>query len=132
VRAQPADLQRMEAILGEMEHSLKTGDGPPYALLDVEFHMAIARASRNTILLDLLSAIRGLLQEWIVKSQELPGVKENAQAHHTKILKALKQRNPEKARRLMRAHLQTCEKAFTLLDKVSRTSGPRKVPVAHT
>jgi GntR family transcriptional repressor for pyruvate dehydrogenase complex len=121
VRAEPADLERMESILAQMERSLTTGEGPAYALLDVEFHLAIARASRNTILLDLLSAIRGLLQEWIIKSQELPGVKENAQAHHAKILAALRQRNPEKARRLMRAHLQTCEKAFTLLDKVSRS-----------
>jgi GntR family transcriptional repressor for pyruvate dehydrogenase complex len=131
VRAQPADLERMESIVAEMGRSLETRDGTPYALLDVEFHLAIARASRNSILLDLLSAIRGILQEWIIKSQELPGVKENAQVHHAKILGALKQRNPERARRLMRAHLQTCEKAFTLLDRVSKTSEPRNAtPVA--
>jgi DNA-binding GntR family transcriptional regulator len=55
------------------------------------------------------------------KSQELPGIKYEAHEHHTKILAALRQRNPEKARRAMRAHLQTREKAFTLLGIISGT-----------
>lgn len=121
-RAEPRDLERMESLLADMRRSLDTGEGPPYAQLDVEFHLTIAKASKNTILLELFTAMRAILQEWISKSQELPGVTANAQASHTKILEALRQRNPEKARRAMRAHLHTCERAFTLLDKISKTA----------
>ena len=121
-RAEPADLDRLEALLGDMRRKLETGEGRQYAHLDVEFHLAIAKASKNMVLLELLTAMRAVLQEWIVKSQELPGVAASAQTGHAKILEALRQRSPEKARRAMRAHLQTCERAFTLLDKISKTT----------
>jgi GntR family transcriptional repressor for pyruvate dehydrogenase complex len=121
-RSDIADLNRLEGMLSEMKACLEGGDPHTYATLDVDFHLAIAKASKNPVLEDFLARIRGVLQEWITKSQEMPGVKENAQAQHSKILKALKQRNPEKARRAMRNHLETCGKAFTLLDKISKTS----------
>jgi GntR family transcriptional repressor for pyruvate dehydrogenase complex len=117
-RMEAADLQRLEELLRAMKRSLD-GDGTDYASLDVEFHLAIAKSSKNQLLYELLDAIRNVLQEFIAKSQELPGIKDNAHAHHAKILAALRTRNPEKARRAMKAHLQTCERAFTLLDKIS-------------
>src|SRR5450759_440425 len=119
-RLEPADLENLEEILDQMKHSLG-GEGRDYADLDVEFHLAVAKCSKNQMLHELLMPIRGILQEFIAKSQELPGIKCEAHEHHTKILAALRQRNPEKARRAMRAHLQTCEKAFTLLGIISGT-----------
>jgi N12 class adenine-specific DNA methylase len=49
--------------------------------------------------------IRSVLQDFIAKSQEMPGIEENAHEHHAKILAAIRQRNPDKARREMRSHL---------------------------
>ena len=43
--------------------------------LDLQFHLAIAAYSRNQILSQLLRAIRGLLQELIRKSADLPGIR---------------------------------------------------------
>jgi len=120
-RAEAADLERLETLLKEMARSLETGDSKAYASLDVDFHLGIAMCSKNHVLQEFLAPIRGLLQEWIAKSQELPGIRQSAHAQHSKILEAVRQRNPEKARRSMRAHLQTCEKAFTLLGKISDT-----------
>jgi DNA-binding FadR family transcriptional regulator len=51
----------------------------------------------------------------------LPGIKENAHGQHAKILAAVRSREPEKARHAMRAHLQTCEKMFSLLGRISGT-----------
>jgi GntR family transcriptional repressor for pyruvate dehydrogenase complex len=120
-RSGPADLESLERILAEMKLSLE-GEARDYAALDVDFHLAIAKCSKNELLHELLVPIRRVLQEFIAKSQELPGIKQNAHAHHAKIFMAICQRNPEKARREMRAHLQTCEKAFTLLEKISETA----------
>lgn len=120
-RMEPADLERLEELLKDMERCLK-GDGREYAALDVDFHLAIAKSSKNQLLHELLVPIRGVLQEFIAKSQEMPGIRENAHEHHAKILAALRQRNPEKAKREIRAHLHTCEKAFTLLEKISETA----------
>lgn len=120
-RSDAADLEILDRILHEMKLSLD-GVGREYAALDVDFHLAIAKCSKNQLLHELLVPIRSVLQEFIAKSQELPGIKQNAHQHHAKILAALRQRNPERARRAMRAHLQTCEKAFTLLEKISETA----------
>jgi GntR family transcriptional repressor for pyruvate dehydrogenase complex len=117
-RLDPADLAKLEEILAQMKQSLG-GEGREYAALDVEFHLAVAKCSKNQLLHELLTPIRGVLQEFIAKSQELPGITLEAHEHHTRILAALRQRNPEKARRAMRAHLQTCDKAFTLLGRIS-------------
>ena len=59
----------------------------------------------------------------ITKSQELPGIKQSAHEYHAKIVAVLRKRDPDKARKTMRAHLQTCEKAFSLLGKISDGSG---------
>ena len=120
-RLEPADLEKLEEILREMKRSL-SGGARDYAALDVDFHFAIAQASKNQLLHELLAPIRNVMQEFIAKSQELPGITQTAHESHAKILTALRERNPEKARRAMRSHLQTCEKAFTLLERVAEGS----------
>jgi GntR family transcriptional regulator, transcriptional repressor for pyruvate dehydrogenase complex len=121
-RLEPADLERLDQLMEDMKGTIES-NGRDYAELDVEFHLAIATCSKNQVLHELLMPIRGVLQEFIAKSQELPGLRADAHDHHTKILAALRQRNPERARRAMRAHLHTCQKAFTLLGRVSE-NGP--------
>ena len=120
-RIGPADLEAIEGILAEMERSLKT-NFRPYADLDVEFHLAVAKASKNRVLAELLVPMRGMLQEFIAKSQQLPGITQSAHEHHIRIVESLRNHDAEKARRVMRAHLSTCEKAFTLLGKLSDTT----------
>jgi GntR family transcriptional repressor for pyruvate dehydrogenase complex len=117
-RADPADLGRLDDLLEEMQASL-AGKGRDFVDLDLEFHLAIAQCAKNQMLYELLTPIRGVLKEWISKSQELPGIKENAFQQHVKILAAVRRREPEKARHAMRTHLQTCEKVFSLLGRIS-------------
>lgn len=117
-RADSKDLQQLDELIDEMQGSL-TGAGRDFVDLDVEFHLTIAQCAKNQMLLELLTPIRGVLKEWISKSQELPGIKENAYAQHARILAAIRSREPEKARHAMRTHLQTCEKMFSLLGRIS-------------
>jgi DNA-binding FadR family transcriptional regulator len=117
-RADAKDFDRLDRLMDEMEQSLR-GVGREFVDLDVEFHLAIANCAKNQMLYELLNPIRGVLKEWISKSQELPGIKENAHQQHAKILAAVRQREPEKARNAMRTHLQTCEKMFSLLGRLT-------------
>jgi GntR family transcriptional repressor for pyruvate dehydrogenase complex len=117
-RAGPGDLEQLDALIDEMQRSLN-GQGRDFVDLDVEFHLQIAQCAKNQMLFELLTPIRGVLKEWISKSQELPGIKENAHQQHLKILAAVRHREPEKARHAMRSHLQTCEKVFNLLGRIS-------------
>jgi GntR family transcriptional repressor for pyruvate dehydrogenase complex len=125
-RADAKDFEQLDRLMDDMEQSLH-GVGREFVDLDVEFHLAIASCAKNQMLYELLNPIRGVLKEWISKSQELPGIKENAHQQHGKILAAVRRREPEKARHAMRAHLQTCEKMFSLLGRL--TSNKDRVEV---
>jgi GntR family transcriptional repressor for pyruvate dehydrogenase complex len=117
-RAEPKDLELLDALMDEMKKSID-GQGRSYADLDVEFHLAIAQCAKNQMLYELLTPIRGVLMEWISKSQELPGIRQNAHRQHARILSAVRKGESEKARHAMRVHLQTCEKIFSLLGRLS-------------
>ena len=102
-------------LVAKGREELKRG-GKQYSKSDLDFHIAVANSSHNNLLPRLLLDIRGLLVgSWIRKSQELPGVRENAQQQHEAILEAIVLGDSERARNEMRAHLTTFEKAYTLL-----------------
>jgi GntR family transcriptional regulator, transcriptional repressor for pyruvate dehydrogenase complex len=117
-RADDQDLERLEWLLKEMQAGLE-GDGPTYTERDLQFHFAIAEASKNRMLKELLVAIRGMMHEWIAKSHELPGKKENSLPEHRRILDAIRQRDPEKAHKAMETHLLTFRRVLSLLEKMS-------------
>ena len=117
-RVTPKGLARLEELIEEGDRSLR-GAGRSYIDIDLDFHLAVADCSENRLLPRLLADIRGLLMEWIAKSQELPGVRENAQKQHARIFACIAERNPEGARREMQAHLETFERAYKLLGRMS-------------
>lgn len=120
-RATPSHLDALDELLARSSQCLKT-DRQNYSAIDLEIHLAIAKASDNKLLALLLADIRSLLEEWITKSQELPGLQENAHGQHTRILKAIRERDPQAAKREMRAHLETFQRAYQLLGRVVKSS----------
>ena len=75
--------------------------------LDQEFHLALARATGNTVLLQIVE----LLGHIFIKSRHeysLSAHRKRLSLHgHQKIVKAIQEAKPEEARKLMSAHL--CE-----------------------
>jgi GntR family transcriptional repressor for pyruvate dehydrogenase complex len=104
-RATDQELQHLGQLIKEMENSLQ-GSGKEFLDLDLQFHLSIAAYSKSQVLAQLLRTIRGLLQEFIKKSAQMPGDRDLAYAGHLKIFEALRQRNCRKARAAMRDHLQ--------------------------
>lgn len=120
-RATADDLAELRELVSKAREALK-GDRRSFAKADLDFHLAVANSSHNKLLPRLLVDIRGLLTEWITKSQELPGLRANAQEQHERILACIAQHNPAGAREAMRAHLETFQRAYTLLGKISDSS----------
>ena len=116
-RADATDLEVLRDLLRQSERSI-AGEGRPFIELDLDFHLAIASCAKNRVLRRLLSDIRGVLIEWIMKSQELPGLRENALVQHEQIFKSIAEHNPAKARDAMQSHLKTFQRAYTLLGKI--------------
>jgi GntR family transcriptional repressor for pyruvate dehydrogenase complex len=119
-RAEPGDLDVLRNLLDSSRRRLadeRSGE-KPFIELDLEFHLAIATCAKNNVLRHLLVDIRGVLIEWIMKSQELPGLRENALVQHEQIFESILNRDPAGAREAMQAHLQTFERAYQLLGKI--------------
>ncbi len=73
---------------------------------DLDFHLSLAEAAGNPIILSLIDSIVGLLREQRLRIFHVDGGPERGQFHHKRILEAIEQRDPERAREAMRAHLQ--------------------------
>lgn len=105
-RATDADLAEIAASIRGMQDSLD--DRPRYLEQDLRFHMAIGKATQNSILLSLLSTTRAYLQAWIQETLQRETAVRRARlsvAEHKRILAALRKKDPEAARRAMAAHV---------------------------
>ena len=65
------DIQSLEKLISRMEASV--ADPKRFGALDLDFHLALAKASENYLLLDLVSMIRGQLARAVTKMMLLPG-----------------------------------------------------------
>jgi DNA-binding GntR family transcriptional regulator len=76
-------------------------------LLDREFHLLIARAAKNDVLMELLRNLHERsLRFWFI-SLNAPAQYESVQNEHADILDAVRQRKPEKAEAAMRHHIES-------------------------
>ena len=99
--------------IAEALHGMRKSVGHPEQFLefDLHFHLAIARATQNQILYNLLSMTRGYLQAWITESLSKPSAKmmrkraESSISEHQKILQALAKHNAADAQQAMAEHI---------------------------
>lgn len=124
-RSTDQDLARLRELISKGRETLRT-DNRSFPNIDLDFHIAVANASHNRLLPRLLMDIRGILAEWITKSQELPGLRENAQEQHESILRCIANHDPVGAREEMRGHLETFQRAYTLLGRISDSDGVQR------
>jgi GntR family transcriptional repressor for pyruvate dehydrogenase complex len=127
-RITDSEVAGLKALVEGMGRHLEAQDSS-FEDLDLEFHLQIAACSKNPVLQQLMNPIRDLVFEWIVKSQQFPGLRLNAHQQHQAILQTLAQRKPEKARKAMREHLQTFLRAVSLLERVS--AGEPRLSARH-
>ena len=97
-------LTTMREAVAMMDRSLHDPDA--YIEADLDFHLALAEAAANPLILSLLDSIVGLLREQRMKIFQVEGGPERGQFHHKRILAAIERRDPEAARELMRDHLR--------------------------
>jgi GntR family transcriptional repressor for pyruvate dehydrogenase complex len=128
-RAAPEELAALERSVEEMGQAIRQGDFTRVDL-DLQFHFTIAESCKNPVLAKLLHAIRGLLQDSIRMNAQLPGAATLAQHQHTKILDALKQHQPLKARRAMKTHITTFLRSAALRLRANRQEEESKAVAA--
>jgi GntR family transcriptional regulator, transcriptional repressor for pyruvate dehydrogenase complex len=103
-RAEKEDLAAMKEQVEVMDAS-KT-DPDAYIEADLDFHLALAEAAANPLILSLIDSIVGVLRDQRMQIFKVEGGPERGQYHHKKILDAIEHRDPQGARQAMRAHLR--------------------------
>ena len=104
-RRTPEDLQEIESQLERMTLTLEQPD--LFLEADLNFHLAIAEAAHNRILLNAVQLIRNLMRQWIMQTVQVPHTTAEALAQHHRIFEAISNRDKEAARAAMIGHLES-------------------------
>ena len=122
-RIEEGSLAMMRDAYSVMDRHRQNPDA--YIEADLDFHLALAEAAANPLILSLLDSIVGLLREQRIRIFNVSGGPDRGQVHHQRILEAIENRDPIKARTAMRAHLQQVRE-----DSTAAVPGADAVPGA--
>ncbi|HEX2141184.1 MAG TPA: GntR family transcriptional regulator [Candidatus Limnocylindria bacterium] len=100
-----ADIAALERINDQIERAAAEGAFPRMASLNVEFHTALARASRNQILQRFVDQVHQAVRRFTRTTFSEPGRAQEAVSEHRQIIDAVKAQDEELAERVARAHM---------------------------
>jgi GntR family transcriptional repressor for pyruvate dehydrogenase complex len=101
-RAGPPEVAELERACAAMRAS--TGDLEAFARADLEFHLALSRASKNPVVVKVTSVIRDILSASMEEIVHALGTQDGLYFHH-EILQAVKARDAAKGAALMEEHV---------------------------
>lgn len=105
-RATSDEIEKLLSIHSKLKAAIEAGEYDATSRLDAEFHLFIAKSSKNSLLAEFVNLLHELLTS--VTEQEDP--KENAHIklqYHEKILHAIEERSSQRASELSAEYLET-------------------------
>lgn len=109
-RRQGAHLDEMDAAIAEMEASLGAdAGGDRFIDADLRFHLAVADATGNRMLLHSMEAVRDVVRRALLTVYLIPQSPESAVVEHRAVRAAIAVGDAERARGAMRHHLTRVE-----------------------
>lgn len=104
-RRSDADITRLKALNAEMAHAL--GDRDQFAAINIEWHNAVASASRNDLLAAFLYSISyGVVVSTVIEEYDTPGLRDDVVKAHDRIIAAIEAGDGAAAFRRMQRHVQ--------------------------
>ncbi|REK63465.1 MULTISPECIES: FadR/GntR family transcriptional regulator [Cohnella] len=103
-RATEQDILEIETALEKWGKIDSDSDDPTSP--DQAFHLSIAKATHNVVLVNLIDLHMDLLQKTLNKTVDIPGRKDEVYKEHFNILQAIKEKDPSKAREAILYHLK--------------------------
>jgi GntR family transcriptional regulator, transcriptional repressor for pyruvate dehydrogenase complex len=122
--AERATSEQMTLMAEEITGMYASLDDPAqYLVHDMRFHQTIAAASNNRILTSLMNMVATILFDNRSKTvHRALDLKQSAEQHHN-IYRAMREHDPEAARKAMHDHLIETQKAQRLEEQQSRENG---------
>ena len=108
VRADDDELLLIEVELEGMKNNLN--NHYEFIKHDINFHILIAKSSKNSILPKILEVIRLIYKQQQIRVIAKRGAAKTAYNFHKKIYKAIKNKDKNSAKKLMNKHLNVIEK----------------------
>lgn len=102
-RRTPEQLAEIRDLVTQMSVTSST---EVFIDVDIRFHLAIARASGNPVMANILSNVQALLRAWVSRVIETAGETESSVAVHKAVLEAIEESDPQRAREAMTAHME--------------------------
>lgn len=103
--ASDLELMQLEVELEAIATASKTGNLEKLAEHNVNFHLLIAKASRNLVLTEVLAGLQDRLRMLRSSNFRVTGRREEALKEQRNLLKAIKARDADKAEQLARLHV---------------------------
>ncbi len=103
-RASQEHISAMQEAVSIMDRSLD--DANAYIEADLDFHLALAEATQNVLILTLIDSIVDLLREQRLRIFHVDGGPQRGQIYHKRILDAVMRRDATAACEAMQAHLE--------------------------
>lgn len=100
------DIARLEDLYDEMDVAVRERDDGRLIALNRAFHRAIAEASGNQRLLEMLDNIMGVFERYRSDAVADDKRRQEAHAEHGQIIEALRARDGAKARELTEQHVR--------------------------
>jgi len=106
-KASSEDIEQLGTIISEMKRAFE--EGRSWEKQDADFHLAMAKATHNTIHMHIMSGIYDLLKESMARIFIDREKVKKLMNHHQQIFNAIKSRSPEKASQKTLDHLNYVE-----------------------
>lgn len=111
--ASKEEIEDLDYLLMGMKKDLKEKDFEGFSEKDLEYHLVVAKASRNKVLARFMQTLRDILHQFIRDaSYAIPATLASSINYHTKILKAIKERDRDAAKKHMENHIMHIIQVF--------------------
>jgi DNA-binding GntR family transcriptional regulator len=104
--ASDLELMQLEVELDAMARASKSNDIGQLAEHNVNFHMLVAKASRNVVLTDVLAVLQDRLRLLRDSNFRVSGRRDEALKEQRNLMKAIKARDGDRAEQLARLHVR--------------------------
>lgn len=120
-RATPNDLSNIRQCFEQISHFQTLGDDAQAAIADAKFHLAIAEASHNLVLIQMMRSLFDLLQYNVMlgrrKVYTTPQHFEQLYDQHFQVMDAIERQDPEAARKAACGHIEFVVQRVRMIDE---------------
>ncbi|NHB57876.1 transcriptional regulator LldR [Acinetobacter sp. 194] len=120
-RATAVDLENIRKCYEQINHFQAIGDDAQAAIADAQFHLAIAEASHNLVLIQMMRSLFDLLQYNVMlgrrKVYTSPHRFEQLHDQHLQVMNAIERQDPEAARKAVCGHIEFVVQQVRMIDE---------------